>query len=65
MVPVIVRVDIPVELNGTSRAAQEFLEACLVEEAKEMIAETAFRLGCPAYAIQVGQKLSIEPRILN
>lgn len=65
MVPVIVRVDIPVKLDGTSCAAQRFLDACLVEEAKEMIAETAVRLGCPAYAVPVGRQLSIEPGFSN
>jgi len=65
MVPVIVRVDIPVKLNGTSRAAQEFLDACLVEEAKELIAETAIRLGCPAYAVPFGHRLNIELGIPN
>ena len=65
MVPVIVRVDVPVKLDGTSCAAQKFLDACLAEEAKEMIAETAARLGCPAYAVPVGRQLSIELGVSN
>jgi ABC-type sulfate transport system substrate-binding protein len=65
MAPVIVRIDIPVKLDGTSHAAQEFLDACLIEEAKELIAETAVRLGCPAYAVPVGHQLSIELGISN
>lgn len=65
MIPVIVRVDLPVKLDGTSRAAQKFLDACLVEEAKEIIAETAIRLGCPAYAVPVGHQLGIEPGFSN
>jgi hypothetical protein len=60
MAPVIVRIDIPVKLDGTSCAAQKFLDACLAEEAKELIAETAIRLGCPAYAVPFGRRLNIE-----
>jgi hypothetical protein len=65
MAPVIVRIDMPVKLDGTSCAAQKFLDACLAEEAKEMITETAIRLGCPAYAVPVGHQLSIELGISN
>jgi len=65
MVPVIFRVDIPIKLDRTSCAAQKLLDACLAEAAKEMIAETAVRLGGPAYAVPVGHQLSIELGISN
>jgi len=65
MVPVIFRLDMPLKLDGTSRAAQEFLDSFLAEEAKEMITETAVRLGCPAYAVPVGHQPSIELGVSN